>query len=384
MSTLIEKVNVDRLVRDTLDLVNTPSITGDTREVSELYMRMLQDAGCTVERYEFISNNPTLVATYDGGGAGKTVIFNGHMDVIPLTHEPAFVKDGRVYGRGTCDMKGSLACIAEVVRVVRDSGVTLPGKLVIIANSLHESPGGHGEDLMALVEKIDIRADAAVVMEGATYECSVAQLGSATFEIAIERDGEPSHQLHTPSDTPHPITVAAEIIQKLNGLNAELEKEYIEYIGSASYFVGSIHSGQFYNQFPNKAELVGVRRYAPHVTFAEVESEMMDVLNRIAERNRVRIGLDLKKVRDGYRIDPNDPAVASLTRAISKIRSINPPLAGKKLVTDASIFVNALGISTLCYGPDQRSAHGDVEFVEISELELTAKVYLQFIHEFTS
>lgn len=382
MSTLLDNVSANRLASDTLQLVNIPSPTGDTRQIAASYEALLQSVGCTVKRYEFVPNNPTLVATYGDDRLGKTIVFNGHMDTIPLPHEEACIKDGRIYGRGACDMKGSLACIAEVIRVLSGSGEILAGKLIIVVNSLHESPGGRGEDLIALTENVPLQADAAVVMEGATYDCTVAQFGSATFEITIAREGESSHQLYTPPGTPHPITVTAEVIRTLNRLNERLESEYIEDIGYASYFIGSVHSGQFYNQHPNKAEIIGVRRYGPQTKFEDVQKELQSELERIAVQHRVVIDLDLKKVRDGYRINKNNAAVAVLIEAVRKVRNMDMPFAGKRIVTDAGIFANNLAIPTLCHGPDQRTAHGDVEYVEISELELTAKVYLQFIFDF--
>lgn len=382
MSDLQLKVKAERIVRDTLELVGIPSATGDARRLVDRYEQMLREAGCAVERYEFYPNNPTLVATYGGENGGKTILFNGHMDVIPLEHAEPEVRDGRVYGRGTNDMKGSLACMIEVLRVLNETNARLPGRLLIVANSLHESPGGRGEDLIALTERVPLQADAVMVMEGGTTECTIAQLGSATFEITIERDGEPCHQLHAVEGTPHPISIAAEVVALLDRWNAELENDYIEDIGYASYFVGSIHSGQFYNQLPNRAVLVGVRRYNPLHRYERVESEFRGGLDELAARRGVRIELDLKKVRDGYRIDKDGPEVAALRRAVVAVRGIDFPPVGQKLVTDAGILANALGVPALCHGPDQLTAHGDVEYVEIRELELAAQVYLRFIEEF--
>jgi acetylornithine deacetylase/succinyl-diaminopimelate desuccinylase-like protein len=384
MSNLLQYVNVNRVVDDTLELVNINSVTGNTRSIADRYEQMLREVGCSVTRYEFIPDNPTLVAVYGEGQGGESILFNGHMDVVPLAHEDADVRDGRIYGRGTCDMKGSLACILEVVRILRETNTVLPGKLIIVANSLHESPGGRGEDLYALTEQVPPNADVVVVMEGASVDCTIAQLGSATFEITIEREGDPCHQLYAHPDTPHPITVASEVVRLLNQWNIELEKEWIEDIGYASYFVGSIHSGQFYNQLPNQAVLVGVRRYDPLHKYEEVERTIRNGLQELAIRFGVQIHLDMKKVRDGYRIDKNSPAVAALRSAVSHVRHIEFPLVGKKVVTDASIFANALGVPVLCYGPDQHTSHGDVEYVETNELELTVKVYLQLIKEIYS
>ncbi|WP_409346192.1 M20 family metallopeptidase [Paenibacillus sp. MBLB4367] len=375
-------MNVRRVADDTLELVKMESVTGDTRRMADRYEQMLMEAGCSVQRYEWIPDNPTLVAVYGKDNGGPTILFNGHMDVVPIPHDAAEERDGRVYGRGACDMKGSLACVLEVLRCLRETGTELPGRLLIVANSLHESPGGRGEDLYALLERVPIKTDAVVVMEGATTDCTVAQLGSATFEIVIEREGEPCHQLYAPPNTPHPITVASEIIGLLNRWNLELRNHRIEDIGYASYFLGSVHSGQFYNQLPNRSVLVGVRRYDPLQSYEEVESELRNGLNELAGRLGGSIRLEMKKVRDGYRIDKNSPAVEALQRAVRDVRQIEFPPVGKQVVTDAAIFANALGVPALCYGPDQHTAHGEVEYVEIHELELTVKVYLQFIEEF--
>ncbi|GIP33400.1 M20 family metallopeptidase [Paenibacillus sp. J2TS4] len=377
--SLLSLLDVKRLVQDTLDLVRIPSVTGNTAEVAQHYQRLLEEVGCRVERHEFYPGNPTLVATFGPPSEGKRLIFNGHMDVVPLPHTPAKIEGERLYGRGTCDMKGSLAAIIEVLRVIKQSDAKLNGQLMVIANSLHESPGGRGEDLLELTARYHYEADAVVVMEGASTECTVAQMGSATFRIDILREGEPSHQLHTPLGTPHPISVAAEVIQELDRRNAELAQQDIADIGTASYFVGSAHSGEFYNQMPNHACLDGVRRYGPEERFEEVERELRELLKPLADRNRIEIGVAMEKVRDGYRIDKDSPVVEAFVQAVQEISGQTVPKAGKKLVTDAGIFVNAWGIPALCHGPDQVSAHGETEFVEIRELERTAQVYLTFI-----
>lgn len=393
MSSLTKHVTVDNVVRDTLDLVGISSVTGDTSEVAARYEQLLMEAGCRIARYEFIPHNPTLVATFEspaysaaqsksGGELGRTILFNGHMDVIPLPHEPARLEGRRIYGRGTCDMKGSLACALEVVRIVRDYGAELPVRILIVANSLHESPGGRGEDLLALMQQIPLQADAGIVMEAATTECTIAQLGSATFQVTVRRDGEPSHQLYTPAGTPHPMTAAIEVIQELDRLNMELEQHYFEDIGYGSYFIGSVQCGKFYNQFPTTAELVGVRRYGPEEDLQDVEVEFRSLLSSIAKKQGVQIELELEKVRDGYRVDKQSEAVAALISAIREVRGIEAPLIGKKTVTDAGILARAMGIPILCHGPDQITAHGDVEYVEIEELALATQVYLKFIEGF--
>lgn len=384
MRATLNGVRADRVVKDTFDLVTIPSPTGNTMNVAKRYQEMLREAGFQVERYDFIPDNPTLVATFGDESIGNTLLFSGHMDVIPVENEAPAIRDGKIYGRGTCDMKGSLACILEALRVIKETGSQLKGRIMVVANSLHESPGGRGEDLYIMAEKLrsEERIDAAVVMEGATYDCTVAQFGSATFLITISREGEPSHQLYTPPGTPHPISIASEVVSELDRLNAGLEKEWIDDIGYESYFVGRVTSGQFFNQLPNKAVLEGVRRYGPTKKFEQIEQEFRELLDGIAKKYDVHIELDLQKVRDGYKVAKDSPIVTSLVNAVRDVRQIDCPLVGRKLVTDAGIFANNVGIPTVCYGPDAKSAHSVAEFVTIDELELTTKVYVQLIDNF--
>lgn len=384
MKNLFDQVDMERVVDNTLELVNIQDVAGDTVAIANLYEKLLKEAGFEIDKHEFIPNNPTLIGKYRGNTNpnGKTLVFNGHMDVITLDHTPPTIEDGKIYGRGTCDMKGSLASILEVARVLELSKSSIDGEIIIIANSMHESPGGRGEDLISMTEKLDIKADAAVVMEGATYDCTVAQLGSATFNIKIERDGEPSHQLYTPTSTPHPVNVLADVVQALDDANNYLAKENIEDIGYGSYFIGNVQSGEFYNQMPKNSLIEGVRRYGPNESYEQVVKQMKDILNQVAKKHGVQISLEMKKVRDGYRINREDEAVKALQESVKQVRGIELPLVGKKLVTDAGIFVKEMDIQTVCYGPDQKKAHSRVESVEISELEQTVHVYLQFIHEY--
>lgn len=384
MEKLFNLVNLERVINETMNLVEVQNTAGNTVEIAKQYKGLLENSGFTVQVYEFIPNNPTLVARYQGNTnpKGKTIIFNGHMDVITLGHTPPHVEGDKIYGRGTCDMKGSLASILEVARVLKQSNSKIDGEIIIIANSMHESPDGRGEDLTALTEQLNLDADAALVMEGATYDCTVAQLGSATFNITIDRKGQPSHQLFTSSGTPHPISVLAAVIQSLEKENETLKLKQIEDIGNASYFIGNVQSGNFYNQMPSKALLEGVRRYGPDESYDEVEDQMKQILNEVASKYGVSISLEMKKVRDGYRIDKEQDLVKALQKSVQQTRGIELPLVGKKLVTDAGIFVKGMNIPAICYGPDQSRAHGETEYVEINELKQTINVYLQFIHEY--
>ena len=284
---MIEHVDADRLRDLTLELVEIESPTGDTAEVARRFAQRLEEIGMEVEVLdEVFPATPIVIGRLRGGEPGPSVVLNGHLDTVPIPHEPARVENGSVYGRGSADMKGALACAAEAARVLKESG-PFPGELVIIAIGMHEAPGGRGEDLTWLLREHGFRSDYAVVCELSGDTFVAAHMGQATVEITITRPGIVTHELKTAAGTPHPIMAAGRVIEAIAARNAELAATEHPWVGAETYFLGEVHGGDFYNRFPNECRLVGTRRWAPGNTLEAVEAEFRDAAR--ADRRRDRL-----------------------------------------------------------------------------------------------
>ena len=256
-------VDSDRLRDLTLELVEVESPTGDTAEVARLYARRLEEIGLEVELLdERFPATPIVIGRLRGGEPGPTVVLNGHLDTVPIPHEPARVDGSTIYGRGTADMKGALACAAEAARVVAERG-SFPGELVIVAIGMHEAPGGRGEDLTYLLGEHGFTADLGVVCELGGPTLPVAHPGCATFAITIRREGMVTHELQTAAGTPNPVVVAASVIEAIRARTEELAAVEHEWVGPETYFLGEVHGGDFYNRYPVGCRLVGTRRWSP-------------------------------------------------------------------------------------------------------------------------
>ena len=280
---------------------------------------------------------------------------------MPIPHDPAHVENGSVYGRGSADMKGALACAAEAARVLKESG-PFPGELVIIAIGLHEAPGGRGEDLTWLLREHGFRSDFAVVCELSGDTLLVAHMGVATVEITITRPGMATHELQTPPRTPHPIMAAGRVIEEIAARN-----------------VGEVHGGDFYNRHPTTCRLVGTRRWAPGNTLAEVEAEFRALLAPIAQETGCAIDLELLLVRDSYSIHPEHPLAVALQEGYRDVTGKALELTGVKVVADAAIFQGEGGIPTVYHGPSGTGAHADVEHMPVAELVRATQVYLRLL-----
>ena len=372
-------VDANRLRDLTLELVECESPTGDTAQVARLYARRLEEFGLEVELLdERFPRTPIVVGRLKGDRPGPTIVFNGHLDTVPIPHGPPHVEGGRIYGRGSADMKGALACAAEAARVVAARGASFPGELVIVATGLHESPLGRGEDLNWLLNESGFTADYAVVGELGGPTLPVAHVGCATFEVTIGREGMVTHELKTAAGTPNPNLVAARVIEAIRTRNEELATDDHEWVGPDTYFLGEVHGGDFYNRHPVECRLVGTRRWAPGNTFAAAEAEFRALLEPIAAESGCAIDLDLRISRDTYRIDPEHRLVGALRGAYEEVVGQELPLTGVRLVADGAAFHEA-GIPSAYHGPMGTGAHGDVESIEVAELVRATRVYLALL-----
>lgn len=375
----IQLVDPDRLRDLTLDLVRIPSPTGDCVAIAEYYAQVLRDTGLDVQvdYPEQYPRNPSVIARLQGVESSRTLQFDGHLDTIHASHSPPCYRDGRIYGRGATDMKSSLAAVAEMVRVVKESGVRLRGDILITAHGMHEAPWAkEGETLRLLIREGHV-GDAVICIEGEPGQLPVAGKGLSIFEVDIGREGQAIHEVTAGKDLPHPIVVGHRLVWAMLDKNAEFAQTELPYdMGPETYFIGIFESGDFYNRVPTRCRIVGTRRYAPHRSFAEVQAEFRAMATQTALETGARIDVKIWRQRDGFEIDPDAPISVALREAYASIYGKSIELVGLKICGDSSIFIRDAGVPALLYGPGLARAHADVEWVDLEEVVNTTKVFL--------
>ncbi|MGH7226725.1 MAG: M20 family metallopeptidase, partial [Gemmataceae bacterium] len=297
-----------------------------------------------------------------------------HLDTVHLPFVPPAVENGNLTGSGSCDMKGGTAAAVEALRVLRDTGLLTAGTVLFTAHDLHEAPWGLGQQLNALIAEGYI-GDAVLIPEPMCDRLPIAGRGSATWKVAVRRKGAPVHEVMRPGDEPSVIAAAAELVARLGRLGTRLAERVDPLIGSASVFIGQIHGGEIFNQYPQECWLEGTRRWLPGTSPAVVESKFRALLADLSRDTRTNVDLTWTFIRDAFHLEANDPIVQAFQQAYTSISGQALPLGPKAFVDDGNSFYGLKNIPAITHGPRSGGAHTVNEWVDIDDLVRVAHLY---------
>jgi len=327
------------------DLV--PSGSGESR-IAAFVASWLRDAGLEVSLVEPVPGRPSVVGVLRGSGAGRSLMLNAHMDTVgaggmsspfvPVVH------DGRVYGRGAYDMKGSLAAIMLTARDARPHG--LRGDLVITAVA-DEEVASIG--MSAVLEKFS--ADYAIVTEPTELRLCLAHKGFAWLEV--ETVGVAAHG----SRYDLGVDAIAHMGSVLTGV-LELQERLAAgprhpLLGTGSIHASLIEGGQEMSTYPARCVAKFERRTIP--------GEKV-----LGEIPGARITLE----RPPSEVASSHP----LARAVSYAAG-QPEEIGVAYWMDMAL-INAAGIPCVAYGPTGAGEHADVEWVDLASVERCVGIYV--------
>jgi len=398
---LIER-DRDVVVAFLQDLIRIPSVTGSEGQIQNFIAGRLGSMGLEVDLWEPDWNalkahpayvavsrgyegRPNLVGTLRGRGGGRSLLFNGHVDVIPAVddgwiHGPwsGDLEEGRIYGRGASDMKAGLAAMTMAVDAVVRAGVRLKGD-VILEYTVDEELSGNGT--LACVMR-GYRADGGVCCETSSMRVQPGSIGRIWFEIKVSGK-------------------AAGIQRRWEGVNAidkgylvtqavsDFERKRIERVKHPLYpemreaipcMVGIFESGSYHSAFPDMCVLKG--------SMATVPGED----SRAVEREFIRFVLETTSVdpwlKDhppeiafvGYFAEPSEiptdsPVVESLLRSFRKVNGADPVISGREGAADTRHLNRYAETPTVIFGPGKsEQMHANNEWVAVDDLVSATKV----------
>lgn len=326
-----------------IDSVSPSLVPGGAgeREIAAFVAEWCAHHGFEVETVG--GERPSVIATRRGSGGGRSLLLNGHLDTVGVAgmdapFEPR-IEDGRLYGRGSYDMKGSIA--AMLVAASQLEGMR--GDVIVTAVADEELGSLGTEAVLARVT-----ADAAIVAEPTELQLAVAHRGFVGFEI--ETAGVAAHGSRSDLGV-DAIAKMGPILVALDALQADLQRRPPHpLVGVPSIHASLIEGGQELSSYPARCVLTGERRTVPGETVADVERE----LHELAGSAEVRIGVH----RDPYEAPLDHPF----------LELFEDERVGALFWTDAAL-VAAAGIPTVLFGPKGEGAHAVVEWVDLASLE---------------
>jgi len=350
---------------------------GDVRECAGLIAEELRKRNLPSEIIEEKPGVANVVSLLQGQAGGKTMVWNGHFDVVPAGENWEFdpfggeFRDGYIYGRGSSDMKSGLAAMIVALDALKKAQAPFRGRIVFQAVG-DEETGSEGGTMLMIRKKIGAEAAFAIVSEPTNLQISIGNRGLRWIEVTVK--GRASH-----AGRPHlganALQAAARMVSGLEKLDFKARHPLFE-IPTPSLSVTMMQAGTKINIIPERCTFAIDRRMIPGETSETVRREIEEV---VRQNLSTGISAEIRITHEGwepYALDPASSLVAGLSRAVQEVVGEAPRLKGKAGCTDASHLVHKAGIPTVCFGPGlEDTAHTANERVALEKVVQAAKIY---------
>ena len=386
------RIDRDELIRFAQDLVRIPSVfrpedpDGNEARVARYVADYLDGEGFEVRTEEVSPGRPNVWAIWRGDRPGKTLLFEGHTDVVTegraeeWRHLPfgAELVGSRIYGRGSCDTKGNLAAAVMAVKAIKDSGIPFAGRLLLchpvdeegmMSGIKHFIRGGHAEGV-----------DGAVICEPEENQVCVAQKGAMRVEVTVR--GRMAHGA-MPSSGVNPVTRAARFVVAVEALEKEEISRYGEdpLLGYPSItptvLLGPERGEPQINVIPSSAYVALDIRTVPDQSHEKIVARLEGCLADLeAEDPDFEADLEVIEERPPTETGVDDPLARAVAAAYTQLTGDQPRYNGVPGATDGTFLHAWSGVSIVTTGAGDRTIpHHKDEWVDVDELLTTCQLY---------
>jgi acetylornithine deacetylase/succinyl-diaminopimelate desuccinylase family protein len=362
MSDSALRLLADLIAIDSVNPSLVPGAAGET-QIAEAIARHMRGLGLEVHVQEVAPGRPNVIGVLEGAEPGRSLMLCGHTDTVGVAGMRApfdpVLRDGRVYGRGSQDMKGGLAAMIDAARLARDRGFR-KGRLIIAA-IVDEEYASIGADALVAAWT----ADAAIVTEPTDLQIGIGHKGFAWAEI--ETRGRAAHGSR-PRDGRDAILRMGRVLQRLEQLDRELQaRPPHPVVATASLHASIIDGGHELSSYPDRCRLQLERRTVIGESAATFAGELEGILASLRETDsEFEAAAQLTFSRPSYQLPDGHPLPAALGRAAAGVGGA-PATVGMSFWTDAAVLGEA-GIPSVLYGPGGAGLHSVEEYVNAAEV----------------
>ena len=407
--------NREEVLRYVTDLVRIPSVTGEEGPVQKFVAEYLEKMGISpdvfvpsvqelekhpayVKSAPDYAGRPNVVGTLKGAGVGRSLLFNGHIDVIPegaaenWEHGPwsADLCDGKIYGRGTADMKSGVAAMTMAVRAVQACGLKLKGD-VILEYVMDEELSGNGT--LACVMK-GYRADAGICCETSSMKVQPGSIGRIWFEIRVKGKAAGIQRRYEGVNAIDLGCLVTKIVSEFEQTRVKKVSHplYPDILGAIPCMVGQFESGTYASAFPDACLLKGSLATVPGENSNAVKTEFVDFVRTVAAERDPWLREHPPEIEFvGYFAEPaaipaDSPIVTTLCANYEDVMGQKPDVSGREGAADIRHLNRYGNTPTVIFGPGRtEQMHANNEWVAVEDylnaVRILAKTLLAWCGE---
>ena len=396
--------------------INTDLVEEDTteqvKECQEWLAEQLRAMGIfsKVDIWEVEKNRANVAAVLAGKGSNheNDLMFDGHVDVVPVTDEQAKswsigtpwggeIIDGKIYGRGTSDMKGGNTAFIWATKLIADAGIKLNGN-VFLSVVCGEETGQHEIGCDTVLER-GYKAPFAVIAEPSDFQIYTVLKGEILFSIKVK--GKSTHIANRdkcinplPAGE-EPLGVSAiDKMWKIQQAIMDLEREWAIYEqhpmippGGTFININKIIGGSSASSIPGECEVIGSLCYQPGLKGVDVIAQVKTAIDQVVQNdywlreNPPEVTIPWTTFnKEPVEIDPNHPGVKTLVDSFKAVTKSEPEIVSAPIVCDANFWFQD-GQTVVVCGPGSISMglHGANEYLPIEDLIKACRIYAQMI-----
>ena len=372
------KIDKDYITQTLVELVRidsrNPSLTegapGETA-IAQFIVTRFQQLGLDTRIQEISDKHLNVISTLKGSGDGKSLMLNGHMDTVGVEGmvDPFSGKivDGKLYGRGSQDMKGSLASMLGAAKALVDDGVKLKGDLIITAVADEEYASIGTEHIIK-----EYTADAAIVTEPTDMQLCRAHRGFIWYKVVITGRAAHGSRYDVGIDA---NMMMGRFLNKLEILEKELRKRPPHPLtGPPSLHASMLKGGTEVSVYAASSELHIERRTMPGEVESDITAELQAIIDQLAaEDPDFRATIEPYLERPAFETGKDAEIVGAVDVALSQSLGSPSEHIGVPFWTDAALLADA-GIETVLLGPKGDGLHSIEEWVNLASVHTLAHI----------
>lgn len=379
----VKRAEIEKLVKDLVRIPSHRDVPTMEKQVAEFLHEFLEDEGVDSRLKTVSKNRPNVIARIEGEGGGRSLMLNGHTDTVPAYDMdiPPFapkVDKGRLYGRGSLDMKGGLGAMAMTMVALRRAKAKLDGDLYLAAVVGEELKSDGTEDIVLHGPK----ADMAIIGEPTDLEIQPTHRGLEWLDVHFY--GKAAHGGQAERGV-NAISMAAKFVRAVEeDLKPRLAARRSKYMLPPTINLGVINGGQQPSSVADHCVIKLDRRWVPEEKLETVFEEIYAIFDKLKKEDP-RFKAELKRdpanmltmTHGPNVVSTSHPLVKSLERSVRSVTSRPAKITSFWGWTDAALMTNFAKTPTVVFGPGGAGAHARVEYVLTEDLARCTRIYTQ-------